>query len=479
MTDADADAERHASFLSRVFVAVSPFSRGARAHRDELASFSGQHHSFGATAAVASDDESDVEAFVDARSDTEFESDRNRASDATSNGRWASAPGRRLRALGVSALIVVAASAASLAPRDGVRRSSLAYDDSQPSTWVRNDAMVRSAPAGGRRLPPGYKRSAAWSRSRYSSPAVSKSWLAIASFGSLSWPRAANGLGTWREADARSWDPTKLRSERGEALPESFDVREKWPKCAKLVSEPVDQGECGSCWAVAPSKVMSDRLCIATKGEVRTHLSAMQLLACNSFMNNAYKEEAMESFVGAGCDGGYPTDAYENAYKNGIVSGGLYGDERTCMPYQYPPCQHPCVPNHVAKCPHTCHANQTSLNSLRHLVKEIVTCGLNDFDCMALEIFERGPVSTYVGDVYDEFYTYTSGVYIESDDEAARGANHGGHVMEVIGWGVTEDGLRYWRVYNSWLNWGHNGYGHIAVGELSIGENIEAAVMSP
>lgn len=481
MTDDDRDAAgaRSPSFLSRVFVAVSPLSRANRPHRDELASISSQHHSFGATSSASSDDDSDVEAFVDARSEADYDSVIDRASEGRSNGRWASAPGRRLRALGASALIAVAVTAAAaLAPRDGTTRSSLASEDVSAPTWGRSDAAVRTAPAGGRRLPPGYKRSTKWSPSKFSSAAGAKSWLSIASFGSLAWPASRGRLGTWRDADALSWNPTKLRDTNGVALPESFDVREKWPKCAKLVSEAVDQGECGSCWAVAPSKVMADRLCIATNGNVRTHLSAMQLLACQSFAGDAYKEDS-GAFVSAGCDGGFPTDAYENAYENGIVSGGLYGDEQTCMPYQYPPCQHPCAPSHAAQCPHTCHGNKTAVKAARHLVKEIVTCGFNDYDCMAREIFERGPVSTYVGDVYDEFYQYTSGIYTASDDVSARGANHGGHVMEVIGWGVNEDGLRYWKVYNSWLNWGHKGYGHIAVGELSIGENIEAALMSP
>ena len=51
--------------------------------------------------------------------------------------------------------------------------------------------------------------------------------------------------------------------------------------------------------------------------------------------------------------------------------------------------------------------------------------------------------------------------------------------MEVIGWGITEKGVRYWKVYNSWLNWGQNGYGKIAMGELHIGETVEAANMRP
>ena len=51
--------------------------------------------------------------------------------------------------------------------------------------------------------------------------------------------------------------------------------------------------------------------------------------------------------------------------------------------------------------------------------------------------------------------------------------------MEVIGWGITEKGVRYWKVYNSWLNWGQNGYGKIAMGELHIGCVAEAANARP
>ena len=201
----------------------------------------------------------------------------------------------------------------------------------------------------------------------------------------------------------------------------------------------------------------------------------MQLLSCGKLENGTF--DAGSTYSGS-CDGGFPNEAYEKARTSGIVSGGLFGDDKTCMPYAFAPCQHPCNPNHVAQCPTTCRNKNVNLSSQRYEVTSLVTCGTNDFNCMALELFNHGPVSSYVGDVFDEFYKYKSGVYSLSKDVAARGENHGGHVMEVIGWGTTESGTRYWKVYNSWLNWGDQGYGKIAVGELSIGESIEAVRMS-
>ena len=52
---------------------------------------------------------------------------------------------------------------------------------------------------------------------------------------------------------------------RKQGLPESFDTRDKWPQCAALIGRARDQGNCGSCWAMAPAEVMSDRLCVQVR----------------------------------------------------------------------------------------------------------------------------------------------------------------------------------------------------------------------
>ena len=479
--DARDDVAAPHSIIRRVLAAAS--SPASRARDDERASFSTSrlHRGLGYGAEDDADDGgSDVDGFHDASDVVMFASD---ASDAergsgtamTTRERTttrARGPSRALRAgagAAVGSVLVLAAIVGSR-PRGTTSEVALSVADEADARegWERSDASSRASAPGGWRLPANYVRSEAWRTSEYASLETQRDYI-MASLGRFF------GLSGRLGSDPASWDPTTVILADGATLPKDFDVREKWPKCAALVSEALDQGECGSCWAVAPAKVMADRLCIATNGAVASHLSAMQLLSCGKLENGTF--DAGSTYSGS-CDGGFPNEAYEKARTSGIVSGGLFGDDKTCMPYAFAPCQHPCNPNHVAQCPTTCRNKNVNLSSQRYEVTSLVTCGTNDFNCMALELFNHGPVSSYVGDVFDEFYKYKSGVYSLSKDVAARGENHGGHVMEVIGWGTTESGTRYWKVYNSWLNWGDQGYGKIAVGELSIGESIEAVRMS-
>ena len=74
-------------------------------------------------------------------------------------------------------------------------------------------------------------------------------------------------------------------------------------------------------------------------------------------------------------------------------------------------------------------------------------------DNMKAEIFARGPVSCYVS-VSQEFLDYTGGIFVEHDHKML-----GGHIIEVAGWGVSEDGQEYWIGRNSWGEyWGENGW---------------------
>uniref|UniRef100_A0A7S0PT73 Peptidase C1A papain C-terminal domain-containing protein n=1 Tax=Micromonas pusilla TaxID=38833 RepID=A0A7S0PT73_MICPS len=254
-------------------------------------------------------------------------------------------------------------------------------------------------------------------------------------------------------------------------LPESFDARTKWSQCAHLIGVARDQGNCGSCWAMAPAEVMSDRACIQSDGKVNAELSPFQLLACSS-----------GSF---GCEGGESADAYEFAKSNGVVTGGAFDDAKTCAPYPFAPCHHPCEVFPTPACPATCVESSGEGGVVQggsFKVKSIVDCPSFDYGCVANEIYHNGPVSSYAGDIYEEFYAYKSGVFRESSSPAQRGANHGGHVVKVIGWGKADPAKGegegyYWIVVNSWLNWGDDGVGRIAVGEVGIGAGVESAVM--
>ena len=251
-------------------------------------------------------------------------------------------------------------------------------------------------------------------------------------------------------------------------LPDEFDARERWPECAGLIGGGRDQGNCGSCWAMAPAEVMSDRLCIQTGGRSTAELSPYQLLSCAT-------RGAM------GCMGGESSVAYEYAKEVGIVTGGKLGDAETCAPYPFAACHHPCTVFPTPECPTECANSNGPFGTMddKVSVERITSCPSFDLACIAKELYNNGPVSSYAGDIYEDFYTYADGVFRESKDSKTRGENHGGHVIKIIGWGKEKGGSGgyYWIIVNSWLNWGERGIGKVAVGEVGIGAGVESAVM--
>ena len=102
-------------------------------------------------------------------------------------------------------------------------------------------------------------------------------------------------------------------------LPESFDVRDKWPQCKKVIEDIRDQGDCGSCWAFGAAETMSDRECI--HNNITRFYSTQDILACG---NNTLA-------MCGGCTGGLPWCAFKywNAY--GVVS-------EECSPYNVTVC---------------------------------------------------------------------------------------------------------------------------------------------
>ncbi|KAI1730447.1 papain family cysteine protease domain-containing protein [Ditylenchus destructor] len=66
-------------------------------------------------------------------------------------------------------------------------------------------------------------------------------------------------------------------------IPSHFNAAKRWPNCSQNILKVRDQGGCGSCWAVAATSVISDRICIASKEETNMVLSAQALIECCSY----------------------------------------------------------------------------------------------------------------------------------------------------------------------------------------------------
>ena len=250
--------------------------------------------------------------------------------------------------------------------------------------------------------------------------------------------------------------PEKKFKLKNNDLPESYDPRDKYPKCESL-NEVRDQANCGSCWAFGGVEAMSDRICIHSGQKLQTRVSAQNLLACCTS-------------CGFGCDGGLPSSTWRYWQNTGITTGDLYGDNKSCQPYFLPPCDHHIEGSHGA-CPPTVDTPECKTDCSDGNKKEYsseLTYGENAYSIsgennIMQEIYENGPVEgSFL--VYEDFVTYKSGVY-----QHVTGEYLGGHAIKILGWGV-EDGVKYWLCVNSWNEeWGDKGFFKIKRGSNESG----------
>jgi cathepsin B len=329
----------------------------------------------------------------------------------------------------------------------------------------------------------------------WSAPAVSREVVARVNGGRSSWTAGASarfqgmtlrdakrlcGVDRYSEAwhDVRAkldkWDLAPMSPD---AVPTAFDVRQQWPGCA---TEIWDQSDCGSCWAFGSTETLTDRFCITYNSSVL--ISAGDATAC--CMNGRGGCDMSD-----GCNGGFPQEVFTYAVKLGIVSGGTYnqsGTGETCFPYPLPPCSHheqgpyPMCPSSeyaTPKCPaHTCTDSLYPVpwSNDTHMAKKAYSVP-QDVASIQTEIMTRGSVAATM-DVYSDFLTYTSGVYVHT-----TGSYVGGHAIKILGWGMWTDGVTpYWLVANSWNQyWGDNGYFLIkrGVDECGIESDISAATV--
>jgi cathepsin B len=120
-------------------------------------------------------------------------------------------------------------------------------------------------------------------------------------------------------------------------------------------------------------------------------------------------------------------------------------------------------------CGTTCPSN-TSLDYATEKVKGASAYGIKGVEAIKQEIYAHGTI-TAAFTVYEDFLTYSSGVY-----QHLTGAAEGGHAIKCIGWGV-ENGQDYWLCVNSWNNtWGDQGTFKILMGDCGINDQMHAGM---
>ncbi|KHJ94558.1 papain family cysteine protease, partial [Oesophagostomum dentatum] len=180
-----------------------------------------------------------------------------------------------------------------------------------------------------------------------------------------------------------------------------FDARTKWAECISIRTIR-DQSACGSCWAVSAASAMSDRLCILSGGKINKFVSDTDILAC----------------CGSSCGDG-------NSRMCNLLLIFFAFKPRFFVIFAF-----------------TLTIQSLESNSVYNV---------RGVENIQREIMTNGPVqATFT--VYEDFYTYKSGVYVHT-----AGGPAGGHAIKIIGWGV-EKSTPYWLISNSWSSdWGDNG----------------------
>lgn len=215
--------------------------------------------------------------------------------------------------------------------------------------------------------------------------------------------------------------------------PPSLDWRNN---SGNFVTPVRNQLSCGSCWAFATTAALESAVLRAenTPG-IDLNLSEQVLISCGSSAGND----------AGSCSGGYISYASDYIRNTGLPL-------ETCYPYT----------GGDGSCGSACSSYQTSTYQI--VSWGYVTTTSPTVSAIRDALVSYGPLVTTM-DVYEDFYSYSSGVY-----SYATGAYEGGHAILIVGY---SDAGQYFIVKNSWgAGWGESGYFKIAYSELGTVVNF-------
>lgn len=224
-------------------------------------------------------------------------------------------------------------------------------------------------------------------------------------------------------------------------IPDSWDWRNVGGQ--NFVGPIINQGSCGSCFAVATADMLSARMRILSGNKKKPNFSADRVIKC--------------AFYAQGCHGGFPYLASKYHQDFGSVT-------QETQPYT----------GSDGKCP-SIKAKQYSSRAVGYKYVGGYY-GASGEKAMLRELFDHGPM--VVGfEVGLGFHTYGNGIFEALGKLPEK--NHWervNHAVVVVGYGKGKDAkcktVPYWIVKNSWGSfWGENGYFRIRRGDDNL--NIE------
>lgn len=272
---------------------------------------------------------------------------------------------------------------------------------------------------------------------------------------------------------------TKLQLEKtiDKALPTYFN----WMNNEEI-TRPVDQGLCGSCWAVAASTCLSD-VYVVSQHIKNPQLSTDYILSCLPQHQ---------------CEGGNPFKAVHDMENNGARPSTCIKPSGASKSSEIAPCkcaheaatyfptdtQTICIPPDLNSLPpDQANVFQSYLQGLYGTIDTVNLSSVPYTDIQKIiktHIYEYGPVVTGFH-VFKNFmkgdYRETNDIYIETESyQGIAGIKYddlaedwiGSHAVVIVGWGkgiVRGINVPYWIVRNSWgEKWGlENGTFKIAM----------------
>lgn len=187
------------------------------------------------------------------------------------------------------------------------------------------------------------------------------------------------------------------------------------------ISPVQDVGDCLASWAIAAAGAVEAHLAIKNRRLVE--LSAQQLIDCSSYPNQ-------------GCNGGWPSVAFNYTRDHGIASKASYPYRSQTSACSYDP--------------------STRVGGIKGYALLRV-----DEKQLAEIVYNIGPVVVSIDSLHESYYSYAGGVYREPKCRLDL-TYHMASVL-VVGFGKDEQFGDYWILKNSLgESWGENGYMRLA-----------------
>lgn len=216
------------------------------------------------------------------------------------------------------------------------------------------------------------------------------------------------------------------------------------------VEWPMDQGQCGACWAFAAVSSLNDRFTIWS--DLLLDLSPYKMLMCNfggleydinlndfDAQTNAEKQ-ALADFE---CRGNSLSDAWRYLFTNGVP-------ELTCVTAEElgSVCNLTVGPRED-RCP-------TGATMRTYRCSAYYSVPPRD---IAREIYQRGPVSAGMLAFPDFWkFNFKEQVYDPAESKKRTGQPPVGHAVRLVGWGESPSEGAWWWVVNSFgSRWGSDG----------------------